>query len=752
MFRTHIISIFTLLFLNLTGQSDQVRVMSDTRMEFAFPWAGGMNSCQFGKIDLNLDNTKDLVVFDRTGDRIMPFLAVSSQGNFYYQFAPEYTGKFPVLAQWAVFEDYNLDGNVDIFTYSPGFAGLKVYKNISVGELEFELEVYPYLKSFQGGGYVNILVTYADYPAFTDLDGDGDLDILTFYGLGAFVEKHRNMSMEKYGSADSLDYEKVESCWGFFAESEETNAISLDTCLRSKEAWGEERHTGSTFRVLDLNADALPDLLLGDVDYPNLIALYNGGTLESAMMTGYDWEYPAGNQPVRLFSMPAAFYDDFDFDGVKDLLVSPFDPNPFLPENFESSWLYQNNGIDDQPAFNLVSKSFLQDKMLDFGAGAYPVFFDFDQDGLTDLFVGNYGYYDTSYFDEFLILHTQHKGQIAWLKNTGTVQEPAFTLIDRDFAGISELRLTGIYPAFDDLDGDGDSDLLTGCENGKLIFYKNNTNPEEDYDFDLVETAYQSVDVGSYSSPQFFDLDQDGLNDLIIGEKGGNLNYYRNTGSPGEPIFTLVTDSLGKINVTDYNVSLDGYSTPFFYRDGLDQTHLLAGSEQGELYYYTGIDGNLDGPFVLSDTLSGLIGIEDMAQDFGYRSSSTLSDIDHDSFPELVAGNFSGGLNYISKNSQSPVNHVYEESLNNFPIRVFPNPTGGLIQISCHSCNENPDGQIALFDITGKELINQPYRFINHTFTIDLTGADPGVYILRVRIGGVNNSSQPDFFVRIIRL
>ena len=152
--------------------------------------------------------------------------------SYDYQYAPEYTSYFPQLSQWAIFADYDGDGKEDIFTYSPGYAGLKVYRNISPDHLEFRLEVYPYLKSFQGGGYVNILVTNADYPGIYDLDGDGDLDILTFYGLGSFVEMHRNMSIEKYGNRDSLDFMQVNYCWGRFAESEESNVITLDTCLR----------------------------------------------------------------------------------------------------------------------------------------------------------------------------------------------------------------------------------------------------------------------------------------------------------------------------------------------------------------------------------------------------------------------------------------------------------------------------------------------------------------------------------------
>jgi hypothetical protein len=318
--------IFILLVLALfpvfsTGQNGSIPVYSNTRTQIDFPWAGGMNTCQFGKMDLDLDGIKDLVVFDRTGNRVMPFRVVPAGDSFDYLYAPEYAANFPALEQWVIFADYNLDGKEDIFTYSPGYAGLKVYRNSSSTELDFRLEVFPYLTSYQGGGYVNILMTYADYPAITDLDGDGDLDILTFWGLGSFVEKHVNMSMEKYGHADSLDFVKTESCWGYFAESEEGNLISLDTCLRCMGAWGQggmeawghggmefaDRHTGSTFCILDLNGNNLPDLLLGDVDFPNLVALYNGGNEDTARMTSYDWQYPPGDQAVNQFSMPAAF-------------------------------------------------------------------------------------------------------------------------------------------------------------------------------------------------------------------------------------------------------------------------------------------------------------------------------------------------------------------------------------------------------------------------------------------------------------
>ncbi|MDV7396674.1 FG-GAP-like repeat-containing protein, partial [Arthrospira platensis SPKY1] len=142
----------------------------------------------------------------------------------------------------------------------------------------------------------------------------------------------------------------------------------------------------------------LPDMLIADVDYPGLTLLVNGGDASNALIVSQDTSFPAGENPVRLFSMPLAAYFDVNNDGIKDLLVSPFDPNPFVTENTQSVWLYLNSGSNNQPVFNLHSKSFLQDQMMDLGSGAYPLFYDLNSNGQKELIVGNYGKYIRSWY------------------------------------------------------------------------------------------------------------------------------------------------------------------------------------------------------------------------------------------------------------------------------------------------------------------------------------------------------------------
>ncbi len=618
-------------------QKFQLPVINESKKAYKFPWAGGMNSCQFGEVDMDMDGKKDLFVFDRNGNRILPFLNKGTEGSTDYEFAPEYIENFPELHDWAELVDYNADGKEDIFTYSYDYPGIIVYKNISVNHLEFELVVYPFLTSYQGGGYVNILVTSVDYPAITDIDNDGDLDILTFWGLGSFVEMHKNLSMELYGTPDSLIYQKVSNCWGYFAENAESNIIYLDTCIGGKNctiSYLKEqpdtiidpfRHTGSTFLALDLDADNDKDLLIGDVDYPNLVQLINGGNPDSAHIISQDTLFPSYNKAVNLFSMPAPAYIDINNDGLKDLLLSPFDPSLNKNNNYRSSWLYLNSGTNNNPHFNFEMNNFLQEDMIDVGSGAYPVFFDYDKDGLMDLFVSDYGYYIYSYYGYANALTSVYWSNIALFRNTGTLQNPEFTQITHDFNNLSAQHLTGIYPAFGDIDGDTKADMIIGMEDGTLWFYKNIAGAGQSMEFDEPVKNFQNIDVGAFSAPQLYDLNNDGLPDLIIGEEKGNLNYYKNSGTITNPVFNLTTDSLGKVNVTDPLVSYTGYSTPCFFKNKTNKTELIVGSEHGKVFYYKNIEGNLTGKFIKNDSLYLLIDNAAFPLQNGIRTGATIN-------------------------------------------------------------------------------------------------------------------------------
>jgi hypothetical protein len=706
------------------GRNDSVICLGENSDTLSFPFAGGLNSCQFTNMDVNLDGLDDLLVFDRHGNRILPFLALSL-ANPKFRFSSQYSASFPPIEQWIQTVDYNFDGKSDIFTYTTG--GIKVYRNISDKTLEFKQVTSPFLLSQQGTTLTNILVTYADYPAIADIDRDGDFDILTFGDFGVFVEWHKNLSMENFGKPDSLIFQKVSSCWGQFAESNEGNTIVLDTCSgvfnslkHSNAASNDPKHTGSTLLVTDWNEDGLPDLTVGDVDFGKLVYLINGGTVTNAKITSQTNDFPNQANPVALNIFPAAMQLDANNDGLKDLLVSPFDPSLTKGENFESVNLYLSNGTTSLPNYSLTSKNFLQDQMLDFGSGAYPVFFDYNGDGLVDVLVGNYGYYDTCTNTAASGFQCFYTAKIALLLNIGTMQEPVFKLVDRNIAHLDSLQLQSLIPSVADMDGDGDADLVCGNSKGKLVYCENVALTGQAADFKLVDPAWKSIDVGDFAAPQLFDLDQDGLTDLVCGKRNGSLNFYKNMGSATNPEFTLESELFGEVDVTNTQLSNYGYSLPCFYRDKKGETLLFVGSEFGDIFVYDQIENNLNGKFRL---LGNIPNIKE-----GWRSGVAIGNLNGDTLADMLLGNYSGGLGLFF-GKPDKIFRLGEQLFSKIEsLYISPNPAQDKISIF-PSQEFNTSKSLLIIKGMDQKIV----RFYSHPNVreaIDVSGFANGVYLV----------------------
>ncbi len=737
----------TLFFLLLTGSGisygqtiydygfirDFSVPLSDTGgTELEFGWTGGMNSCHFAELDINLDGINDLVVFDKTGNKILTFIKNNLPDSISYSYDAFYQKFFPALNGWVHFIDYNNDQKNDIFTYVPG--GIAVYKNISDTILKFQL-LYTMLNSNMGGSTSNIMVTNDDYPAIHDLDGDGDLDILVFFGLGTFLEMHKNLSQELYNNNDTLLYELRYHCWGDFSEGALDNTLNLNiTCPWRNDTIAADkatRHVGSTMLTDDFNGDGLVDMVLGDVDYFNLIKLTNGGTSDSAHMISQDTLFPSNTAPVNFNSFPVASYLDVNNDGKKDLLVSPFSSVYALTENKNSIWYYQNSGTPAMPVFNFVKKDFFQGDMIDLGSGSYPVVYDYNNDGLQDIIIGNYGYLDSSYY-EFGYLKSVFRSQIAVLENKGTLTSPLFQLVNEDYGHLSQLKLIGLTPTFGDLDHDGDHDMICGNSDGSLLYFKNIAGPGNIPVYDPPVLHYQSLDAGDYSKPQLFDLNNDNLLDLALGKKNGYISYYQNTGTSSNPVFTMITDSLGKVNVTDPAVSVHGYSAPCFFKDS-NKIKLFTGSEKGMIFYYKDIENNLTGKFTATDSV--LIQVEkDSSTSYireGMRSGVAVYDFDNDGYKDMITGNFSGGLAYysgIKPHHLSSVSELFPDQKIGF--HLYPNPARSEIKITFDKSYKSLV-RVEIYDIVGKQVLIKELSCVTDV-EIPLSDLQSGFYFCRV--------------------
>lgn len=704
------------------------------------PWAGGLNFVQVSNIDLDIDGKKDVVTFDRSGNKLRTFINNGTVGAVNLTYNPQYESKFPYLHDWVLLVDYNCDGKEDIFAFSDVGVGIKIYKNISSVSTGLQFVLVEDLLQAKynppAATLSNLYITPVDIPAFCDIDNDSDIDIVTFANSSTYIEYHQNQSMELYGTCDSLIFEMANKCWGYAAESAMSNAFTLDdTCIAnvSSPELTEENsdlrsplHSGGSELCLDLDGDGDKEIVVGDLSFNNLTMLTNGGTPTAGHFTAIDLNFPANNastSAANLTIFPAAYYVDMDYDGIKDLIVSPNAPN--YSENTNSVVYYKNQGANNFPDFEFVKNNLLQDNMIEVGEGAYPAFFDYDNDGLKDLFVGNYGYFGASF-----------QPKIAQFKNIGTATNPEFDLINLDYANLST-TLTGVLnmiPAFGDLDADTDADMIIGGFDGKLHYFENTAPIGSTANFVLTEANLKNsnnriIDVGDCASPQIVDVDGDGKNDLIVGGRNGKIAYYDNIGSGTTPI--LAMDSIShfwggvKVNRPTYFI---GFSYPFLFKQG-GVSKLMTGAESGYLQIYDSIDGNLGGTFTKTDTT-----YLDIFQ--GTRTAPNGADINNDGLMDLVVGNYSGGLSFY-KGTSSFVSIT--ENVIDFNAELFPNPTNNSFTIRILS-EENKKFILEMYNLMGQLISSE--KIENNIISVDTQNISQGMYICKVSEIDANGKKQ----------
>lgn len=728
------------------SRTDTIPV-KENNLLLKMPWMGGLNHCQFSDIDLNFDGIKDLVAFDRTGNKLNTFINNGTAGQVDYVYAPQYEKYFPHIENWMLLADYNCDGKEDIFTFNYLYPNrIRVYKNTSTATtLQFTLE-----KEFLQSDYPGIFAIYVTpigLPAIEDIDGDGDLDVLMFSSGAWNLDYHVNQSVELGYGCDSLIFKRDPSCFGHFTEVASTCSATLTSCrimgnsgdsapLPPPEPDSSLRNGGSCLLCLDMDADGDKELYLGQLYCCQIALLTNGGNAASANMTSVTADFPNTATPVNLNSFPCAYFLDLNNDNKRDLVVSSSSPG--ASNNSESIWYYENTGSDNAPVFIRKTRKLFQENMIDVGEGADPVFFDFDNDGLTDLLISNY---DNAYDS----CTSKIAYNVAAYKNIGTSSQPQFNLATKDYANISS-QLPSTYArhlTFGDVDADGDQDMFIGDYNGNIHFFQNTAGAGNPANFvlssptDYLDAGGNPIDIGSYATPQLVDVDRDGDLDLIIGELAGNINYYKNIGSATVPSYSLATPSFGGVDVKTSCCS--GYSVPFMY-DSLGSYRMIVGSESnktygmetGWLWYYKNIDGNLNGNFTMVDSTYQNIWE-------GLRMTITGKDITNDGYMDLVIGNYAGGVSFYMGDTLTT--SVPEIDPAAFDFSLFPNPSSGKFTLTFSDSRSHLSVyKIEIYNTLGEKVYST--RIQNQESTTLNLSIPNGIYYFELSNGGLRRSKK----------
>jgi len=363
-------------------------------------------------------------------------------------------------------------------------------------------------------------------------------------------------------------------------------------------------------------------------------------------------------------------------------------------EYLNNLYYFKNNGTAENWNFEMVTSRLLPG--LDFISGTHPTLTTNCNSNAVEIWIGTDS--DSA--------NINWNGSIYYLNNNGSAAEPA--LVGDGVKWFTQIG-NNLVPAFFNFNNDGGEELFVGEFNGKL--YK--IDQYQDYPFFCIfgdpEADFLNIDLSGRATPSFGDIDQDDDDDLAVGDKNGVIHIYWNQGSADSAVF----DSMSYLNI-----DIGDNASPCVLENG----HIIAGNEEGELYEITYLD---------SEELTA-----ELRTDIPYMGRNLAPAAlywDGESEPDLVFGTHAGGLQYFRYDSTAV--GIKEEFLpTSFTVsQPYPNPFNNQFSITI-ILEKRQMVDVQLIDIIGRNvqnIFNGELSIGKRNFSIK-TDLPTGIYFLKI--------------------
>lgn len=426
--------------------------------------------------DINNDGYSDLYFTSNQGCGELYL----NLGNFKFRNITEEAG-IHYGESWttgSIMADVNGDGNLDIYICRSGKLPMNSTRNllfINNGDLSFTEQAANF-----GLDDMGLSVS----ASFFDMDRDGDLDV--------YVMNH-----PIFGEVDptSFQFEKVQPGDELTSDRLYENVNGLFVDITEKAGLPIEKGSGLGLTVSDLNMDGLPDIYVANDWIVNDFVYYNQGN-------GTFKDVSTDLMSKHTFFSMGCDIADVDNNGTLDVFVcdmAPFShyrrnmilngaPQEYygLQKKHKSVTQYSRNMLH----LNMNGQFSEVGNMLGIARTDWswsPLFADFDNDGLKDLFVTNGVKRDIGNMDFEMLMYadleheTYKRGRDELVK-----QYPTFTIPNRVFRNAQNNRwkesskewglaepLNTQGSAYADLDNDGNVDLILNPSDSVARIYRN---------------------------------------------------------------------------------------------------------------------------------------------------------------------------------------------------------------------------------------------------------------------------------------